>query len=137
MHFQNIYILPPWKVFCFEPPLPPGNSSSFSYIASTNLAFKTPRLPRNFQLPLMGWVWIFSGTTYCRAILNTNFVLILLLVHETYLFFAQSTFAPRIFLPLYKFHLKRLLCSYHTNITVMKGLKCTIMYTHVTEELES
>ena len=28
--------------FCFAPPLPPGNSSLFSYFSSKNLAFKTP-----------------------------------------------------------------------------------------------
>ena len=41
--FLFISILPPQKVFCFAPlPLPPGNSSLFSYISSKNLAFKNP-----------------------------------------------------------------------------------------------
>ena len=40
---ENISILPPWKVFVLHsPPLPPGNSGLFSYIASKNLAFKNP-----------------------------------------------------------------------------------------------
>ena len=43
VQFHKISILPPQKVFCFAPPppLPPGNSSLFSYIASKNLAIKT------------------------------------------------------------------------------------------------
>ena len=46
----------------------------------------------------------------------------------SHLFLAQSTLAPRIFLPLHKFYLVRLLCSYHTNVTVTKGLKYTVFF---------
>ena len=42
VQFQKIAILPPRKVYCLASPLPPGNSSLLSYIASKNLAFKTP-----------------------------------------------------------------------------------------------
>ena len=38
---ENIHT-PPTEGFCFPLPLPPGNSSLFSYISSKNLAFKTP-----------------------------------------------------------------------------------------------
>ena len=46
--FQKISLLPPWRGFCFALPLPPGNSSLFSYISSKNSAFKTP-LPLGFS----------------------------------------------------------------------------------------
>ena len=42
VQFQKIAILPPRKVFCFAPPVPPGNSSLASYFASKILTFKTP-----------------------------------------------------------------------------------------------
>ena len=42
VQFQKISILPPEKVFCFAPPIPPGNSSLASYFASKILTFKTP-----------------------------------------------------------------------------------------------
>ena len=42
MQFQKISILPPRKVFCFAPLLPPGNSSLASYFASKILVSKTP-----------------------------------------------------------------------------------------------
>ena len=42
VQFQKISILPPRKVFCFAPSLPPGNSSLASYITSKILTFKTP-----------------------------------------------------------------------------------------------
>ena len=40
---------PHGNFFILHPPLPPGNSSLFSYISSKNLAFKTPPPSRNFQ----------------------------------------------------------------------------------------
>ena len=39
---------PPWKVFCFAPPVPPGNSTLASYFAFKILASKTP-LPRGIS----------------------------------------------------------------------------------------
>ena len=45
VQFQKISILPPWKVFCFASPLPPGNSCLSSYIASSILALKDPPPP--------------------------------------------------------------------------------------------
>ena len=42
MQFHKISILPPWKVFCFAPPVPQRNSSLASYFASKILAFETP-----------------------------------------------------------------------------------------------
>ena len=51
--FQKISILPPWKVFWFEPPHPSGNSSlgSHMYFPLKLLAFKTPS-PSEFPMPL-------------------------------------------------------------------------------------
>lgn len=39
-----------------------------------------------------------------------------------WLFFTQSTFAPRIFLSFNHFHLKRFLCCYDTNMTITECL---------------
>ena len=38
----EISILPPWKIFSFEPRVHPGNSNLASYFASKILTFKTP-----------------------------------------------------------------------------------------------
>ena len=64
VQFQKIFILPQLKGFCFALSLPPGNSSLFSYIASENLAFKTP-LPLGVSNDLPGDGYeFFSETTH-------------------------------------------------------------------------
>ena len=50
---QKISLLPPQKVFCFAPPVPPENSSLALYFASKILTFKTPS-PQEFPMT-MGW----------------------------------------------------------------------------------
>jgi len=64
VHFQEISILPPWKVCLFFSPLPPPNSSLSSYFASKILAFKNP-LPEEISddLPWGGYKFFFWNYT--------------------------------------------------------------------------
>ena len=75
------YASSPTEGFLLCTPLPTRNSSSFSYIASKNLALRPPSLPTNFQLPFMGWIWIFSGATHCGLNVALGVFLYLLLIY--------------------------------------------------------
>ena len=46
LYSSRNYPYSPHRGFSFAPPLPPGNSSLFSYIASKSLSFKIPPPPK-------------------------------------------------------------------------------------------